>query len=192
MRSSLLCTRRILTHSAACHCTPMAQLKAWWDEPSERLMHFYQTFGLHKAMNLKSIKPRMETPRRLSRPSPYMPKHSPSWMSAVNAEVAASTTDHDRPLSCFGFCFHHLRARCWTPGHCDLVSLVLKKSICRATCAGPILSPSLCLCLELTLESTVWAQFIFFLTEGKFNINSIIHCSSDSSIKNANKANSSF
>lgn len=58
MRSSLLCTHSILTHSSACHCTPMAQLIAQCGGPSERQMHFYQTFGLCKAMNLKSIKPK--------------------------------------------------------------------------------------------------------------------------------------
>lgn len=53
----LLCTYCILTHSSACHYAAMAQLKAQWDEPCERRMHFYQKFDLSEAMNLKSIKP---------------------------------------------------------------------------------------------------------------------------------------
>lgn len=127
MRSSLLCTQSILTHSSACHCTPMAQLKAWCDEPNGEwlvLCNQNRSSPLWKDLNLKSIKPKnpVETLLGFGRPSPSHAKILPlSWMSA---EVALRTTDHDRPLSCFGFCFHHLQARCGGPGYRDLIFLV--------------------------------------------------------------------
>lgn len=128
MRSSLLCTPSIHTHTSACHCRPLAQLKHKWDEASFwkvggfsffflSLNHFF--FFLLKVIKINPINSRMKTLLVFARLPPQKPKYSHSSMSSVNRTVALSNTDHDRPLSCFSFCSHHLQARWCEIGHCD-------------------------------------------------------------------------
>lgn len=76
-------------------------------------------FFLLKVIKINPINARMKTLLVFARLSPQKPKHSHSSMSSVNRTVALSNTDHDRPLSCFGFCSHHLQARWCEIGHCD-------------------------------------------------------------------------
>lgn len=149
MRSSLLCTHSILTHSSACHCTPMAQLKARWDEPNERLMHFYQTLGLYKAMNLKSIKtpewklhsgfhltcqntPLLGWAERLQRAQPIMTGHFPVLVSA------STTCKPDVVSLCIVASFFWFR----------------EKIVYWSTWARTIFQPSLCLSVGQALDST--------------------------------------
>lgn len=126
MRSSLLCTPSIHTHTSACHCRPLAQLKHKWHEASFWgvggffFVSFYQTFFfLLKVIKINPINSRMKTLLVFARLSPQKPKHSHSSISSVNRTVALSNTDHDRLLSCCGFCSHHLQARWCEIGHCD-------------------------------------------------------------------------
>lgn len=76
-------------------------------------------FFLLKVIKINPINSRMKTLLVFARLPPQKPKYSHSSMSSVNRTVALSNTDHDRPLSCFGFCSHHLQARWCEIGHCD-------------------------------------------------------------------------
>lgn len=130
-------------HSHTFLCMPLYTHGSakWWDRLSERPMHYWlqsnRNLVFKKLRTWNLFKPRLETLLWLSRSSTYVPKHIPSWMSTVNRKVALSTADHDSPLPCFGFCFHHLQARCCKPEHSGLISLSERKIVSRSTWARP-------------------------------------------------------
>lgn len=117
-------------HSHTYLCMPLQTIGSAhkWDEASFwkvggfsffflSLNHFF--FFLLKVIKINPINSRMKTLLVFARLPPQKPKYSHSSMSSVNRTVALSNTDHDRPLSCFGFCSHHLQARWCEIGHCD-------------------------------------------------------------------------
>lgn len=127
MRSALLCSYTILTHSSTFHGTLMVQHKAQCDAPIVKDCFHPTVLPLpnHWPWNLE---PRMESLLWYLRLSPYMPKHFPFWMSKVNKNVAVSPADHDSSLSCFDFCLHHLQARCFKPEYCGFIFLFKTKA----------------------------------------------------------------
>lgn len=117
-------------HSHTYLCMPLQTIGSAhkWDEASFWKVGGFSFFSSHlttffffllKVIKINPINSRMKTLLVFARLPPQKPKYSHSSMSSVNRTVALSNTDHDRPLSCFGFCSHHLQARWCEIGHCD-------------------------------------------------------------------------
>lgn len=127
------CVHSILSHSSLCQRTPMAQLERHepdWSTLTESLV-------FAKPWTWNQLNPRSKPKRCLTR-STYKSELSFRWMHIVSREVTVRITDHDRPLSCFGFCFLHLQARCCKPVHCDLIFHIQWKTAYRSTWVTPI------------------------------------------------------
>lgn len=90
MRSSLLCTHSMVTHSSTCHCRPGAQLHPWWNEPMQHLSSIFN-FKMLQKLNL------------------YCSFNGHSWEKQVVKTAAVTPLNHTVsssikyvPFACFG------------------------------------------------------------------------------------------